>query len=238
MRWSKEGMFFRSSGNEVNRKPWETRLMRGKSISRGIIFASILAAAGSAFALPVEFNLRDTTATLEIESGTIVRSGITATLSPLVSGGSGSLNQTVSGFGINSNAGGDDSDTIDGGEGAETIAVSFDVDVVWQQLSVSAFGSSDQGQVTIGAFSPVVINATGSQSFATDNQVAAGSQILVSYVAGNGFSFDSFTVEPWVRSGASGSSSVPDGGATFALLGLSLAGFGILNHRRKQSQRS
>ncbi|MBI1178651.1 VPDSG-CTERM sorting domain-containing protein [bacterium] len=209
--------------------------MRGKSISQYVVFTSILTVVCSASAVPVQFDLRDTSATSEIESGTIVRSGITATLTPLVDGGSGSLNQTSSGFGINAVGGGDDTDAIDGDEGAETIAIRFDVDVIWQQFTVSSFGSSDEGRVTIGAFSPVAIGASGSQVFGTNNELVAGNQVLVSYVAGNGFSFDSFTVEPWIRSGTTDSNSVPDGGATIALLGLSFAGFSLLNRHRKQS---
>ncbi len=52
-------------------------------------------------AAPITFDLRDTSATAEIESCLINRAGVTAVLTPFVQGSAGVLNQTLAGFGIN-----------------------------------------------------------------------------------------------------------------------------------------
>jgi len=205
----------------------------GRWLGGALIAVQLIVAANFAGAVPVTFNLLDPTATTEIESGTIVRSGITATLTAVVAGSTGSLNQTASAFGINAadlpNVTNDDSDELDSDEGVESISIRFDVDVLWQALKVSSFGTGEQGSLVVAAFSPVSITATGEHTRTTDNLVLAGQAVVISHVAGTGFSFDSFTVERSERLLA----DVPDAGSSAMLLGLAFGGLSLIVRRRR-----
>ena len=216
--------------------------MRGSKNITGQVITSLIGGlfmAGSAFAVPVTFNLRDTTAFADIEDGSVVRDGITATLTPLVAGNLGVLNQTASAFGINAanivGVGDDDADELDSDEGAESISITFDVDVLWNSFVVSSFGTGEQGLVKIASFGPAAFASTGMHSVSADNLVLAGQSVILGHVAGTGFSFDSFTVDRWFRStetNPSPTNGVPDAGATVALLGLSLSGLGFFARHR------
>jgi hypothetical protein len=196
------------------------------------IFAMI---AGTSHALLIPFDLRDTGATAEIESGTIVRNGVTATLSPLVVGESGSLNQTTSAFGINGIESGDDTDTLDargddaGSPGAESISITFDTDILFTQLGLSLFSEGETGSLTINGFASLPLADTGVGSdvynFASDNLVLTGQTVLLSWGSGNGFSFDNFKIDTDVPQ-----ASVPESGTTLAFLGLGV--FGLVLFRR------
>ena len=179
-----------------------------------------------AFAVPVTFNLRDVGATAEIESGIINRGGIKATLTAAVVGSSGALNQIGSAFGINA-IGSDSSSELDSAQGAESISIRFDTDVVWKSLVVSSFGSGEQGSITIGSFSPTDIIATGTHNWSANNLLMAGEILTLKHVAGSGFSFDSFIVEKWTAP-----ISTPDAGSSIALLGVALGGLGFVVRRR------
>lgn len=195
-----------------------------------VVLAVALLASQRAGAIPITFDLRDTTATSEIESGVITRSGLTATLTPLVAGSSGLLNQTGSGFGINASGSGDATDQLDGVAGAESIRIEFDKEVSFTALKLSSMGTSDEGRLTIAGGTP--ISLTGNlHTFTSDNLVPVGDSVLLEWVKGNGFSFDSFTVE-WVPRGGS---AVSDAGSTlplFALGFLVLAAFGAQQRAR------
>lgn len=158
-------------------------------------------------ALPVTFDLRDTTATTEIESGIITRSGLTATLTPHVSGTNGVLNQTAGGFGINAD-GSDASSEIDDAQGAEWISITFDKDVYLTGLKLSDFSTTEHALLEIGSYSPLSLTglapADDVYTFNSNNSLLVGQSLLVKFSDGNGFSFDSFTVDPILRS------SVPD----------------------------
>jgi hypothetical protein len=159
---------------------------------------------GCAIALPVSglaitFNLRDVGAELEIESGTITRGGVTATLLPSVVGSSGVLNQTAGGFGING-AGADVTNLLDGTAGAESISLSFNTNVLFSGLTLSSFSAGESALLKIGAFPTLTLTDTGNTPdtfvFNTNNSVIAGQAVVLTFGSGNGFSFDSFTIEP------------------------------------------
>ncbi|MDB6150722.1 MAG: hypothetical protein JWQ44_2170 [Chthoniobacter sp.] len=159
---------------------------------------------GCVVALPVSglaitFNLRDVGAELEIESGTITRGGVTATLLPSVVGSSGVLNQTAGGFGING-AGADVTNLLDGTAGAESISLSFNTNVLFSGLTLSSFSAGESALLKIGAFPTLTLTDTGNTPdtfvFNTNNSVIAGQTVVLTFGSGNGFSFDSFTIEP------------------------------------------
>ena len=174
----------------------------------GCALAAVVFSACSLQAVSVSFNLRDTGATVEIEGGVIKRPIpdviVIATLTPIVDGSTGSLNQSGSGFGINA-SGSDDADQIDGaGDGAESVLISFDRDVFFTELQLSALSNrdpepDDSGSLRIAGFSLLTLLDTGSgtdvYTFVSNNFVAAGETVLLKHVSGNGFSFDGFTVE-------------------------------------------
>gem|GEM_PF-1031388 len=183
----------------------------------------------------VEFDLRDTGNVSEIEAGVITRGGITATLTAIVGGNTGVLNQTTSGFGINATGTGDESSRLDGDEGAESVSITFDVNVLWTGLGLSLFSSGEGASISLPLALSTALADTSSASdvytFASDNVVLAGEMVVVSWVSGNGFSFDSFDVELYERQ--SGSNGVPDGGVSAAMLAV---GVGMVSIYRRRSR--
>jgi hypothetical protein len=157
-----------------------------------------------ALAVPITFDLRDPAIELidEVNSFSLTQNGLIATLSAnpptfnepplrtLV------LNQTSSSFGINvvnTTCGGlEESALIDGGCTKESVAVAFSKDVILNSLRVSSFGSSDVGLVTIGS-TAINILSTGTHSLGNAFLLAETVWSLA-FAAGNGFSFDNFTV--------------------------------------------
>lgn len=178
---------------------------------------------GMALAAPLTFNLRDPAIELidEVNSFSLTQGGLTATLSAVPATFNEPpvrnlvLNQTSSSFGVNvvgtTCAGTEDSALIDGGCLGEAVAVVFDHNVVLNSFKVSNFGSSDEGLVTIGA-TTIDVLSTGTHSLG-NIFLAAGDSWSIAWIAGNGFSFDNFTV------------TVPEP-ATLALLGFAFAGIG------------
>lgn len=187
----------------------DTDMARGTTGFQSLLLGIAVAILGMAngWAVPIAFDLRDTGAKAQIVSGTVHQGTITATLVPLVEGGSGDLNQTQDGFGINAVGSKDNTHNLDGAEGTESIIITFNTDIVFKQLKLSAFGDTDLGRIRIGTFSPLPLNSTGVTSFSNNSLVPIGQSVLVEFVAGNGFSFDSFTVE--LVPGSS-DTSVPD----------------------------
>jgi hypothetical protein len=190
-----------------------------------------VAAGDLAVAVPIVFNLRDTGATFEIESGTITRGGITATLSSSVVGNAGLLNQTTAGFGVDVPGNGSDvPNHLDGGAGTESISIAFNVDVLWSQLVLSVFSSGEQALLTLGSHSAITLLDTGAGTdifdYSANNLVLAGQTVVFRHANGNGFSFDSFTVEESIT-------AVPDAGSSVALLGVALGCLGVLARCRR-----
>lgn len=157
-------------------------------------------------AVPITFNLLDTTATAQIESGILTRSGVTATLTPHVNGGSGSLHQLATGFGVDALGSGDNTHELDDVRGVESISITFDADVFFAALKLSDFGNDDHALLKIvGSAELNLDNSSGNAfAFSANNLVLAGETVVLKFGAGNGFSFDSFTVETIQRS------TVPD----------------------------
>ena len=194
-------------------------------------FAPAIASAGL-----ITFNLRDPAVELldEVSSFDYTVGGVTATLTadPATytdtSGGSHDLllNQTASAFGVNvdglANSGGctnEQSSQLDGGCTPESIIVELDVNAILVSIAVSSFGSSDLGSVSFqeAGLLPESITHTGVTNI--DQPVgSAGHGFLVSFVSGNGFSFDSFTIQ-----------TVPEPGN----LAMLIIGFGGLGFTRR-----
>ena len=183
------------------------------------IFVSLVALAFQAGASLITFDLRDTGATAEIESGIILRDGLTATLIP----NDGSLNQTSSAFGINAAATGDDTDEIDNGSGiSEFITITFSQPVLFTQLVLSSFPSSHLADLTVQGYATQTLvgqsSATDIYDFTSNHDVPLGNSVVVEQNSGSVFSLDAFTV-----------STIPE---PSSLLLLSLGGLALIRRRR------
>ncbi len=132
-----------------------------------------------------------TIADLEGPSFSITVDGISATLTAIP----GVLNQTASGFGVNAPGGGDNAGRIDGGEGIETVVVSFSEAVVLESIELSSFSVGEEGSLVIAGGAPIAVT-TGNPDLGSGQPIPAGQSFLLGYVAGNGFSFDRFEVSP------------------------------------------
>ena len=147
----------------------------------------------------VVFDLRDRVLTFDeglIEeldeqiSFTVTADGVALTLAA----NQGVLNQTTSGFGINSDGSGDDTDGIDGELGEERITLTFDSPVIFRGFEVSGFSGEDQGGVVISDGSPTPFSERG--FFASDSvEVGTAETVQIFWIAGNGFSLDAIAVD-------------------------------------------
>ena len=183
-----------------------------------------------ALALPITFDLRVPAieAIDEVNSFSLTAGGLTATLTaepPTFDDGLLRLlvlNVVTASFGVNvvgtTCGGAEESGLLDGGCTAEAVAIVFDQDVLLNSLKVSSFGTSDEGLVTMGA-TTLDILSTGVHALG-DTFLAAGTPWSLAFVAGNGFSFDSFTATP-----------VPEP-MSLLLLASGLAGLGGIAWRR------
>ncbi|HSR63908.1 MAG TPA: hypothetical protein VLN56_10940 [Gammaproteobacteria bacterium] len=170
-----------------------------------------------AHAISIEFNLRDSVIESidEAASFTLTQDGVTATFSTP----NGVLNRTSSGFGVNAIGGGDDTNAIDAGTGiAESIEIMFSGPVSLTGITVSDFGSTDLGQLTAGTNTQPV-TASGFLEFG-EIAVPAGNIISIGFIAGNGLSLDSITINN--AAGEIPSASVPEPGTFWLLLGSSV----------------
>ena len=159
----------------------------------------------------------------ESASFTITKDGIAATLTA----NDGVLNQTGGGFGVNAAGSGDDTDNIDDGSGVvESVTVSFDVDVLLDEIGLGSVGGSDTLSLVIAGGSPQTLDQN-SNPISSGNLITAGQTFVLTHATGNGISFDDFTVS------TPSTAAVPATGATaWILLPTLLAGAGALALRR------
>jgi len=143
-------------------------------------------------ATPIVFDLRsdliesiDEQATFELTKNDII-----ATLSTSV----GVLNRTSSSFGVNATGSGDATSLIDDGSGiAEFIQIQFNKAIRLLDFTVSSFGSGDSGLLSVNNLAIFEINNTGLNNL-NNLFINDGDILSLSFISGNGFSFDSFTV--------------------------------------------
>jgi len=198
-----------------------------------LIFPSIAPAA------PITFNLRDPAIELidEVNSFSLTQGGLTATLFAVPTTFNEppqrtlELNQTSSSFGVNvanTTCGGlEDSSLIDGGCTPESVRIIFNLPVRLDQIVLSLYTpGSDSASLAIDGFAPTTLLPTPSASdiynFSSNNTVPVGQSIVLGYLAGNGFSFDSFTV-----------TAVPEP-TSLILLGIGWLAMGIGALRRRK----
>jgi hypothetical protein len=141
-----------------------------------------------------------------VSSFTLTVNGISATLTALVNGQTNAatvLNRTASGFGVNAVGSGDLTDQIDNANGIESVRLVFDQDVYFTQLVLAFYSTSTQvppGDIANlglpqGALQPAAMtSAIDTYNFSSNNFIAAGQAVDLAYVQGNGFSFNSFSV--------------------------------------------
>jgi hypothetical protein len=209
-----------------------TKVARYKTIIRifvvSAVLTSVCALSTQAQAYSITFDLRGPEGLVVdgLATGPVTKNGLTATLTA----NDGILNQTVSGFGINASLPGDVTDQIDNGSGVtEYVTIMFDQLVTFDQLALSSFTSEEQASLTIAGGSPIFLVGTGPSidiyDFSTNNTIPIGQSVMLAYNIGNGFSLDEFTV-----------TAIPEP-ATFALLGIGLAGLGTGYIRRRRPVR-
>jgi hypothetical protein len=123
--------------------------------------------------------------------------GITATLTANV----GVLNTTSTAFGVNHPTTGDPTDHIDGMFAIESVSIVFNLPVRLDQIELSDFtggATGDLATLTIDGFAPLTLIPTAPAldvyNFSSNNTVPAGQAIVLTWQAGNGFSFNSFSV--------------------------------------------
>ena len=212
------------------------------------VFAIVIAAlANTSNALIIDFNLRGTAAKTALDDtdfGTFTVNGVSATFTAIVEGNTGLMNQTTTGFGINAEDTGDDTNDatnlLDGEEGAESISISFSQSVLFTELRLSSYTSpevdsaaagTDVAELTLNGFSaitPAPISGPDVFLYSSSNLISIGDTVVLKWVSYNGFSFDGFKIDTAVPLAA-----VPESGTTLTFLGL--AAFGLILFRRFQT---
>ena len=138
----------------------------------------------------VSFDFRAAGKEAEIESGSYLVDGVTISLStPTLNG---VLNRTSSGFGVNiTSDGSDDSDTIDGDAGSESIRFSFSSA---GSISGFTFGAVTTGDSMILRKNGLQIATVSGSSFSYSDSFTATDQYVLEHNSGNGLSWNSVTV--------------------------------------------
>ncbi len=163
------------------------------SFSFHLFFSLLILVSSQATALPVEFDFRS----VEIEDldGAPSLSINKNKLTIILKTDSGVLNRTNSAFGINATGSGDDTDEIDSGSSVvEMLRISFSETVNLLGLTVSKLGSNDSAKLLHGIESLLEFFSSGTHSL-NGSLLLADEEIMLAHVSGNGFSFDSITVE-------------------------------------------
>jgi hypothetical protein len=188
--------------------------------------ALIIIASGSCAHAATMFQLLGSAAVEAVDeasSFSLTQDGITASLTANI----GVLNATMGGFGVNHPTAGDPTDLVDAFFGDhETVTVTFNQAVTLDQVVLSLFTPSggELASLTIDGFPALTLvpmtAATDVYNFSANNTVLVGQSIVLAHVAGNGFSFDSFTI-----------SAVPEPSAFIMLL----VGVGVVARYRARA---
>lgn len=164
-----------------------------------------------------------------VQSGSIIRQGLTITLTANI----GKLNATQDYFGVDVDGSSDVSSQLDGGSGTnEEISFTFDQAVVFTQLTLEMYSINDvnpeSASFTIGLHPTLPLAPTHAgkdvYNFTRDNFLPVGQAAVLRYVSGNGFSLEGLQVR-----------TVPEP-SSLGLSGLALAGLRL--RRRKRSLRA
>jgi hypothetical protein len=162
--------------------------------------ASLLVLAASSVRADSTFTLTGNNTAVEGAAPTVTVNGITATLTSIIDNvPSGVLNSTTENFGVNAPPSTDESNRLDGAAGIEAVNITFTQPVLLTQLVLSSYSSGESATLTLPDSSPDIaplIAATDIYNFASQNRVDVGESMRLTYAAGNGFSFDRFTVAP------------------------------------------
>ena len=152
----------------------------------------------------VTFDLRDNTVSSDLDGsqfGQLMNSGLGAIFTSLESEGTNSVfNHTSSSFGINTLSTTLDSPSlIDGGAAwSEAVQLVFSELVYLREITLSSFTPLEWASLRVPGQPEWLLNGQSSArdrySFA-DILIPAGASLVLSHVAGNGFSLDSFRVE-------------------------------------------
>lgn len=166
--------------------------MKKNLLSFVIVFVAIVASEGAMFS----FNGTDVGSlgeALDDEQGPVsyTVNGIEATFSTAVGD---LMNAGAGDFGIDSGTG--STDDLDAFNVGEWLDITFDVDVTLTEMTVSSFGSGNQGVIYVNGISNGVISTTGSISFDVD--ILAGETLRIEGTGQtsetNGWSLDTMTV--------------------------------------------
>lgn len=171
--------------------------MKRLALSAALLLAMSFASAGEATTL---FQLAGSAAVEAVDEAAsfpLTVGGITATLTANV----GVLNTTSTAFGVNHPTTGDPTDHIDGMFAIESVSIVFNLPVRLDQIELSDFtggATGDLATLTIDGFAPLTLIPTAPAldvyNFSSNNTVPAGQAIVLTWQAGNGFSFNSFSV--------------------------------------------
>ncbi len=152
-------------------------------------------------------------------SGNRTQSGLTVTLTASV----GKINATSEGLGINGPASGDATDGLDTTNGAESLSISFDQDVIFNSIEFAGFSGDDAVDFTLGGGSTTTYTSSGNNTINTKLNVGEAITITAAdtdttnTTANNGVQIINF------------SAAVPE--PSTVLLG-ALAFLGLLRRRR------
>ena len=199
-----------------------------KTISACILLALLPCEAARADLIPIVLDNSNENAAIDgVQSGSIVRQGLTITLTANV----GKLNATQDSYGVDADGSNDLSALLDAGSGTiEEISFSFDQSVIFTQLTLELYSIDDanpeSASLTIGLNPTLLLPPTRAgkdvYDFTSANFLPAGQSAIVRYVSGNGFSLEGIQVN-----------TVPEP-TTFTLSALAMAGL-MLRRRRRRS---
>ncbi len=167
----------------------------------------------------VVFSGVDGTLDFGVASGSYSLSGIQVT----VTANDGIVNATGSGLGINDSSSGDDTDGLDTINLVEMLTISFDVDVMFDSLTLGGVGGNDALSASFNGAAPVTLDSSG--QYLLGVSLLAGETLTLTatepsaQTPNNGVNITQFTV-----------TAVPEP-SSMALLGL--AGITTLFRRRR-----